>query len=72
MVNGVKQIPMAGISLGYTFDGADAKERRTTQYFEIAGNRAIYHDGWFPDDSQSSMGVQAAPSFGGQLGMAAL
>ena len=47
MVNGVKQIPMAGISLGYTFDGADAKERRTTQYFEIAGNRAIYHDGWF-------------------------
>jgi arylsulfatase len=46
-VNGVKQIPMAGISLAYTFDDAKAKERHTTQYFEIAGNRAIYHDGWF-------------------------
>ena len=27
--------------------GPKAKERHTTQYFEIAGNRAIYHDGWF-------------------------
>jgi arylsulfatase A-like enzyme len=47
LVNGVKQIPMAGASLLYTFDNAKAPERRTTQYFEIAGNRAIYHDGWF-------------------------
>ncbi|MDP2354734.1 MAG: arylsulfatase [Beijerinckiaceae bacterium] len=47
MVNGVKQIPMAGASLVYSFDNAKAPERRTTQYFEIAGNRAIYHDGWF-------------------------
>jgi arylsulfatase len=46
-VNGVRQIPMAGTSLTYTFDAAKAKERHTTQYFEIAGNRAIYHDGWF-------------------------
>lgn len=46
-VNGVKQIPMAGASLVATFDDPNAKERRTTQYFEIAGNRAIYHDGWF-------------------------
>jgi arylsulfatase A-like enzyme len=46
-VDGVKQIPMAGISLAYTFEDAKAKERHTTQYFEIAGNRAIYHDGWF-------------------------
>ena len=46
-VNGVKQIPMEGTSLAYTFDNAKAKERHTTQYFEIAGNRAIYHDGWF-------------------------
>ena len=29
-----------------TFDDADAPERRDTQYFEILGNRAIYHDGW--------------------------
>jgi len=46
-VNGVKQIPMEGTSLAYTFDNAKAKERHTTQYFEISGNRAIYHDGWY-------------------------
>jgi arylsulfatase A-like enzyme len=46
-VNGVVQVPMAGTSMVYTFEDAKAKERHTTQYFEIAGNRAIYHDGWF-------------------------
>jgi arylsulfatase len=46
-VNGVPQIPMAGTSLVYSFDDAKAKDRHTTQYFEVAGNRAIYHDGWF-------------------------
>jgi arylsulfatase len=44
-VNGVPQVPMAGKSLMATFDDPNAKGR-TTQYFEIAGNRAIYHDGW--------------------------
>ena len=47
IVNGTPQIPMQGVSLAYSFDDARAKERHTTQYFEIAGNRAIYHDGWF-------------------------
>jgi len=47
VVNGTRQIPMEGKSLVYTFDNAKAKERRGTQYFEIAGNRAIYHQGWF-------------------------
>ena len=47
VVNGTPQIPMEGTSLAYTFDDAQAKERHVTQYFEIAGNRAIYHDGWF-------------------------
>ena len=46
-VNGVKQIPMQGTSLVYTFDDADAEERHKTQYFEMVGNRGIYHDGWF-------------------------
>jgi len=46
-VNGVPQIPMAGTSLVYSFEDAKAKERHTTQYFEVAGNRAIYHDGWY-------------------------
>jgi len=38
---------MEGVSLVYSFEDAKAKERHTTQYFEIAGNRAIYHDGWY-------------------------
>jgi arylsulfatase len=46
-VNGTPQIPMEGKSLVYSFDNAKAKETHTTQYFEIAGNRAIYHEGWY-------------------------
>ena len=46
VVNGTPQIPMEGVSMVYTFEDAKVKERHTTQYFEIAGNRAIYHDGW--------------------------
>ena len=45
-VNGTRQIPMQGVSMVYAFDDAKAKERHVTQYFEISGNRAIYHDGW--------------------------
>jgi len=46
VVNGVKQEPIQGISMLYAVTDSKAKGRRTTQYFEIAGNRAIYHDGW--------------------------
>jgi len=46
MVNGTKQRPMDGVSMVYTFDDPNGKGRRTTQYFEMFGNRAIYHDGW--------------------------
>jgi arylsulfatase len=45
-VNGVKQTPMEGVSMVYSFDDAKAVGRHKTQYFEIVGNRAIYHDGW--------------------------
>ncbi|MBK9468388.1 MAG: arylsulfatase [Gammaproteobacteria bacterium] len=45
-VNGVKQQPMDGSSLLYAFDKADAAERHDTQYFEMMGNQAIYHQGW--------------------------
>ncbi len=44
--NGVAQKPVEGVSMMYTFDDADAKGRRTTQYFEMLGNQGIYHDGW--------------------------
>jgi arylsulfatase A-like enzyme len=47
IVNGTKQTPIEGTSLLYTFNDANAKERHTTQYFEMFGNRAIYRDGWF-------------------------
>jgi len=46
MVNGTRQRPMDGVSMVYTLDDPQAKDRRTTQYFEMFGNRAIYHDGW--------------------------
>jgi arylsulfatase A-like enzyme len=45
-VNGVPQKPIEGVSLGYTFGDRDAESRRRTQYFEMFGNRALYHDGW--------------------------
>ena len=46
VVNGTPQVPIEGASMRYTFDNAGAKSRHATQYFEIFGNRAIYHDGW--------------------------
>jgi arylsulfatase len=45
-VNGVEQRPMDGVSMLYSADDAKAADRRTTQYFEMFGNRAIYHQGW--------------------------
>jgi len=47
-VDGIKQKPIEGVSMVYTFDqaNANAASKRDTQYFELAGNRAIYHDGW--------------------------
>jgi arylsulfatase len=46
VVHGVKQRPIEGVSILYSFDDGKAKGRRTTQYFEMFGNRAIYHEGW--------------------------
>jgi arylsulfatase len=46
VVNGVNQRPMDGISMLYSADNAKAADRRTTQYFEMFGNRAMYHEGW--------------------------
>ena len=45
-VDGTKQTPIEGVSMVYTFDDAAAPTRHPTQYFEIFGNRSIYHDGW--------------------------
>jgi len=45
-VNGVPQTPIEGVSMLRSFNDARAKDNHLTQYFEIFGNRAIYHDGW--------------------------
>ena len=47
-IDGIEQTPMEGVSMAYTFDeaGADAPSTHTTQYFEMGGDHAIYHDGW--------------------------
>ncbi|MGQ0832105.1 MAG: arylsulfatase [Microthrixaceae bacterium] len=45
-VEGVEQRPLDGVSFAYTFDAPDAVERHTTQYYEMFGCRALYHDGW--------------------------
>jgi arylsulfatase A-like enzyme len=46
MVNGIAQKPIEGVSMKYTFDDADAEDRHVTQYFEMFGNRGIFHEGW--------------------------
>ena len=45
-VNGVQQKPIEGVSMLYSFNDAQAGERHETQYFEMFGNRGIYHKGW--------------------------
>jgi arylsulfatase A-like enzyme len=47
-VDGVDQEPIEGVSMAYTWDAAnvDVPSTRRTQYFEMFGARAIYHDGW--------------------------
>ncbi|MFO1022561.1 MAG: arylsulfatase [Planctomycetales bacterium] len=49
VVDGIKQSPIEGVSMMYTFDAknANAPSAHKTQYFEMFGNRALYHEGWF-------------------------
>jgi arylsulfatase len=67
MVDGVAQKPIEGVSMAYTWDkaNANAPSTRTTQYFEMFGNRAIYHDGWIaattPPAPPWLMGTQKMP-----------
>jgi arylsulfatase len=53
VLNGIQQKPIEGLSFAFTFDDAKAPSHRKTQYFELACNRGIYHDGW----------MASAPSF---------
>jgi arylsulfatase len=64
-VNGVEQMPMGGVSMLYTFDDAQAEDRHTTQYFELTGSRAIYHEGWWAGTRHGLDGVtDAGKEFG--------
>ena len=45
-VDGVKQSPLAGVSMRYSFDDANAPTTKETQYYEMVGTRGIWHKGW--------------------------
>lgn len=55
VVDGTEQIPMSGTPMTYTFDDADQPSTRTTQYFELMGNVAIYQDGWMAATTPTEM-----------------
>ena len=57
MVDGIKQKPVEGVSLAYSFDkaNANAPTRHQTQYFEMFGNRGIYNNGWYANTSPISL-----------------
>jgi arylsulfatase A-like enzyme len=61
-VNGVKQQPLAGVSLAYSFAQASAPERHMTQYFEMFGNRAIYKDGWWANTTPEKFNYIRPPT----------
>ena len=50
MVNSIQQAPLEGVSMAYSFDDAKRRERHDVQYFEMFGNRGIYHQGWTRGD----------------------
>ncbi|MEQ8841589.1 MAG: arylsulfatase [Acidimicrobiales bacterium] len=70
---GLEQIPVSGVPMTYTFTDADAPTRKEIQYFEMAGHRGLWHDGWkavtrhvagtsFDDDVWELYHVDADPS----------
>ena len=54
LVNGVQQAPIEGVSMAYAFADAAAPSKRTTQYFEMFANRAIYDNGWVATTTPTS------------------
>jgi arylsulfatase A-like enzyme len=56
VVDGIAQKPIEGVSMVYSFDKANAAmpSTRTTQYFEMIGNRGLYHDGWYANTTPPS------------------
>lgn len=58
-VDGIRQDPIEGTSMLYSFDDAKAPDRHETQYFEILGNRGLYHKGWTAVTKHYTPWVQA-------------
>jgi arylsulfatase len=46
VVAGIQQTPLSGVSMAYSFDAAEAPTAKETQYYEMFGNRGIWHEGW--------------------------
>jgi arylsulfatase len=65
-VNGIQQKPIEGFDMTESFDNADVPEFHTTQYFEMVGNRGVYHNGWTACTKHRTpwlAGVQTMPAF---------
>lgn len=65
-VNGIQQKPLEGSTMSSTFDDATAPDVRSTQYFEMFGNRGIYHQGWTAVTKHRlpwNVGSQVLPAF---------
>lgn len=65
-VNGVTQQRLDGVSFSYAFEDQAGQERHTTQYFEMFGNRGIYHEGWMACTNHSvpwKLRADEIPSF---------
>ena len=60
-VNGIQQAPHEGVSMSYSFNDGAAADRHQTQYFEIFGNRGIYHQGWTAVTRHSTPWVLSTP-----------
>jgi arylsulfatase len=54
-VDGIEQQPIDGTSMVYSFNDGAAPSTRTTQYYEVNGNRGIYHDGWLANTTPRNM-----------------
>jgi arylsulfatase len=70
-IRGVTQSPIEGISFAQSFDEASAETEHHTQYFEMFGTRAIYHDGWravcgFPGPSYAE-GAEKGRNLGDEI-----
>ena len=59
LVYGVKQAPVEGVSMVYTWDNPEQPSKRQTQYFEMLGNQGIYHDGWVAATTPPAMPWEA-------------